>query len=74
MADEEVWKRRFHQFMAVRLIGLAIFLAGVAIAFSDLLREGGWPSLGGILAIIGALGAVFVPRVLKRAWDRQDRQ
>lgn len=71
MADEELWKRRFHLFMAARLIGLLLFIAGVAVAFSDLVREGGWPQLGGLIAVLGALEAVIVPRMLKRQWDRQ---
>lgn len=74
MADEALWKRRFAIFMAARLFGLAIFLLGVAIAFSDLLREGGWPLVGGILAIMGAIDSVFSPRLLKRLWEREDRE
>ena len=74
MADDAVWKRRFHIFMAARLFGLAVFLLGVAIAFSDLVREGGWPLVGGIVAIMGALDAVFSPKLLKKAWEQQDRE
>ena len=73
MADDALWKRRFHIFMAARLFGLAMFLGGVAIAFSDVLREGGWPLVGGILAIAGAIDAVFSPKVLKKMWEQQDR-
>jgi hypothetical protein len=70
MDDEALWKRRFLVFMAVRLAGLATFFLGIAIAFSDLLREGGMPTLGGILAIVGVLDAVLAPRVLKKMWER----
>jgi hypothetical protein len=73
MADEELWRRRFHIFMAVRLFGLLTFLAGVAIIYTDLLREGGWPAVGAIIAIMGALDAAFAPRMLKKLWDEQDR-
>lgn len=72
MDDELLWKRRFLIFMGARLFGLAIFLLGIAIAFSDLLREGGMPTLGAILAILGALDAVFAPRMLKKVWDQED--
>ena len=58
----------------MRLGGLAIFFLGMAIAFSDLIREGGWPRLGAIIAILGAIDAVFAPRLLKKGWDQQDRQ
>ncbi|HET9336150.1 MAG TPA: hypothetical protein VFO12_07065 [Sphingomicrobium sp.] len=73
MRDEEVWRKRFQLFMAIRLFGLLTFLLGVAIAFTDLIREGGWPLLGGILAIVGAIDAVIAPRILRKGWERQDR-
>jgi hypothetical protein len=73
MSDDELWKRRFRTFLAIRLVGLATFLAGIAIAFSDLLQPGGNKLLGGLLAIMGALDAMIAPRILKRGWERQDR-
>ena len=73
MADDALWRRRFHIFMAVRVAGLAIFFLGIAIAFGDLVRDGGWPQVGAIVAIMGAIDAVFAPRMLKRVWDEQDR-
>ena len=71
MIDDAEWKRRFLVFSALRLAGLALFLLGVAIAFSDLLKPGGWPLLGGILAILGAVEAVLIGRILKKAWRDQ---
>ena len=71
MTDEQTWKRRFHIFALVRLAGVAVFLLGVAIAYSDLLRPGGWPLVGGILAICGVIDAVFAPRLLMKAWREQ---
>ena len=68
MIDEAEWKRRFLIFSALRIAGLALFLLGIAIAFSDLLKPGGWPLLGGILAILGAVEAVLIGRILKKAW------
>lgn len=73
MKDEELWRKRFHLFAAIRLFGVVTFLLGVAIAFTDLVRTGGWPLLGGILAIIGAIDAVVAPRMLKKGWERQDQ-
>ena len=72
MADENLWKRRFKVFMLVRLIGLATFMLGVAIMYTDLLREGGWPAVGAILVVIGMVDAVFAPRLLKKVWAQQD--
>ena len=73
MTDNQVWKRRFQLFAAIRLFGLAIFLLGIAIAFSDLIRPGGWKTLGGILAVVGAIDAVLAPRILKKGWERLDK-
>ena len=73
MSDDELWKRRFKLFLAIRLFGLATFLLGLAIAFSDLVRPGGWKLLGGILVVIGAIDAVVAPRILKKGWERLDK-
>ncbi len=74
MADEELWKRRFQLFVLVRLAGIATILLGIAIGYSDLVREGGWPAVGLVVAIMGAIDAVFAPRLLKKLWDQQDRE
>ena len=73
MSGDELWRKRFHLFLLVRLIGLVAFLAGLAIAFSDLVRPGGWKLLGGVLVVIGVLDAVIAPRLLRKSWERQDR-
>ena len=73
MTEEEVWKKRFFIFTAVRVAGLLVFLLGLVIAFSDLVRPGGWKLVGGILVICGVIDAVFAPRILKRSWDQADR-
>ena len=74
MADEEVWKKRFMVFSLARLFGLAMIGLGVAIAYSDLLRPGGWPLVGFIIAIMGAIDALFSPRLLKKMWEEEDRK
>jgi hypothetical protein len=74
MPDEAIWRRRFLIFMLVRLFGLVTFLVGIAIAYSDLVREGGWPALGAVFAIIGAIDAVLAPKLLKKHWDQEDRR
>ncbi len=73
MDDEALWKRRFLTFMLLRLLGLATFFAGIAIAFSDLVRPGGWPAVGAVLAVMGAIDALFAPRLLKKMWEREDK-
>ena len=74
MADEDLWRRRFLIFTLVRLAGLATFFLGVAITYTDLVREGGWPAVGAIVAIMGAIDAVFAPRLLRKLWEQQDRE
>ena len=73
MADDATWKRRFYVYMGVRLFGLAVFFAGLAIMFTDILRQGGWPVVGAIIMVLGLVDAMAVPLVLKKQWDREDR-
>lgn len=72
MDDEARWKRRLLAYMGARAFGLAIFFVGIAIIYTDLLREGGWPQVGAIVAILGVIDALFAPRLLKKKWDRED--
>ena len=58
----------------MRLGGLLFFFLGVAIMYTNLLREGGWPQVGAIVAIMGAIDSVFAPKLLKSAWDRKDEE
>jgi hypothetical protein len=71
MTDEEA-KRQFILFTVLRVGGLLLFLLGIAIAFTDLLRPGGWKLLGGILVIVGTIEAVISPRLVKRSMGRTD--
>ncbi len=73
MTDDDVWKRRFQLFAAIRLFGLLTFLLGIAIAFTDLVRPGGWRLVGGILVIIGVIDAVLAPKILKKGGERLDK-
>ena len=70
--DDNVARQRLLLYSLVRFGGLAIFLVGVAIMYTNLVRAGGWPQAGAVIAILGAIDALFAPRLLKRAWDRQD--
>jgi hypothetical protein len=74
MADEDLWRRRFFVFMLTRLLGVATFFLGIAIIYTDLLRQGGWPAVGAIVAIVGLIDAVFAPKLLKKLWEQQDRE
>lgn len=73
MIDENEARRRLLIYSLVRLGGLVIFFLGLAIVYTSLVRPGGWPQLGAIVAILGVVDSVFAPRLLKRAWDRNDQ-
>lgn len=70
--DETKWRNRLIAYSAARLGGLAVFALGLAIFYTDLLREGGWPQLGAVVIVLGLIDALFAPWVLKRHWDRED--
>jgi len=70
--DEDVAGKRLVLYSLVRLGGLAIFFLGIAIIYTNIVREGGWPQVGSIVAIMGAIDALFAPRLLKKVWDERD--
>ena len=72
-SNDELWRKRFQLFALVRLVGLGTFLLGIAVAYTGIVRPGGWPALGGLIAIAGALDAVIAPRLLKKLWRQSDR-
>lgn len=72
--DEDLYRRRLLIYSLVRLGGIVIFFFGLAVIYTGLLRPGGWPQVGAVIAILGVVDAFLAPRLLKRAWDEQDRQ
>ena len=74
MDDDAQARNRLLAYTLVRFGGLAIFFLGMAIIYTNLLRSGGWPQVGAVVAILGVIDAFFAPRLLKRAWDEQDRR
>ena len=72
MIDDETARRRLLIYSLIRFGGLAIFFFGIAIIYTNLLRPGGWPQIGAIIAILGVIDSVLAPRLLKRAWDKED--
>ena len=67
---EGLARQRFMILNLVRIAGLAMVLAGIAIAQGaiDLPAALGW-----ILAAAGLLDFFFAPRVLARAWKSENR-
>lgn len=74
MDDQEQARNRLLVYSGVRFGGLAIFFLGIAIIYTNLVRPGGWPQAGAIIAILGVVDSIFAPRLLKKAWDKQDEQ
>lgn len=75
MADEDAkWRKRLVAYTAVRMGGLLVFGLGLAIFYTDLLREGGWPQVGAVVIVLGLIDALFAPRVLKKRWDQEDSE
>ena len=74
MDDERKWRNRLLAYTGARAFGIAVMLFGIAIIYTDLVREGGWPQVGAIIAIMGVIDALFAPRMLKKLWDQQDRE
>ena len=72
--QEEVWRKRLLIYSLVRFGGLAIFFLGIAIAYTNVVRPGGWPQVGAVVAIMGVIDALFAPRLLKQAWDKEDEE
>jgi len=74
MIDDDTARQRLLVYSFVRFVGLAIFFLGIAIIYTNLVRPGGWPQLGAIVAILGVIDSVLAPRLLKRAWDKADEE
>ncbi|HZC37750.1 MAG TPA: hypothetical protein VE221_03640 [Sphingomicrobium sp.] len=74
MDDDARTRNRLLAYTAVRFGGLVIFFVGIAIIYTNLLRPGGWPQVGAIVAIVGVIDALLAPHILKKAWDRQERE
>ena len=70
--DDRTAQQRLLIYTLIRFIGLGVFFLGLAIMYSDLLRPGGWPQVGAIVAIMGAIDSMFAPRLLKKHWDNSD--
>jgi membrane protein implicated in regulation of membrane protease activity len=70
--DDSDYRNRLLIYTLVRLSGLIVFFLGIAIIYTNLLRPGGWPQAGAIVAIVGVLDAMLAPRLLKMVWDRRN--
>jgi hypothetical protein len=70
--DDDQARRRLLAYTLLRGGGVVIFLLGVAIIYTNIVRPGGWPQLGAIVAILGVVDAMVMPLLIKRSWDKRD--
>ncbi len=68
MTDDEMWKRRFFVMMLARLSGTLLVLIGLLVGFSDVFVAGGSRPIGLVLAIVGLVDLVLLPKMLSRRW------
>jgi hypothetical protein len=72
MDDDQRARNRLLIYTLLRGGGIVIFLFGVAIIYTNVVRPGGWPQLGAIVAILGVIDAMVMPLLIKRSWDKRD--
>jgi hypothetical protein len=72
--DEQLWRRRFAIFALLRVSGLILFLLGMAIVFSDVVRPGGALELGMVVIGAGLVEALLGPVLLRQQWTKTDRR
>ena len=70
--DDRQARNRLLVYTLLRGGGVVIFLFGMAIMYTNLLRPGGWPQVGAIIAIVGVVDAMVMPLLIKRSWDKRD--
>jgi hypothetical protein len=71
VSDEKLWRTRFLILSLVRLVGTAVALLGMVVAFGDLLQTGGNRLLGIPLVVIGLIDLAIAPKILSRRWRQQ---
>ena len=70
-AEEALWRKRFGLFALLRLSGLALMMAGIAVAFTGLVRPGGWPVVGAVLVLSGVVDGLVLPAFVRRRWEAE---
>lgn len=71
--QDALWAKRFRIFALLRVSGLLLFLLGMAIVFSDVLKPGGDLLIGMVVIGCGLSEALLGPVLLRQSWDKADR-
>lgn len=69
---EDQARARFFALSATRFGGVGLVMLGMAVWLGDLLRPGGWPTVGIPLFLLGVAGTLLLPRYLARRWRTPD--
>jgi hypothetical protein len=70
---ERLERTRFAILSAARASGAVLMLIGLWIWHGDIVREGGFPAVGGPLFLLGFAESLILPQILVRKW-RSPRQ
>ena len=65
MTDDTLAKQRFFVLTAIRLFSLLLTIMGLMVLAGKTAID---PRLGGVLAVVGLLEFVLLPRYLARKW------
>ena len=65
---ERLAKSRFQTLQLLRLTGIIVMIIGMWIWAGDILREGGWPTLGIPVFALGLFEALVLPTILAQRW------
>ena len=65
---ERLAKSRFQTLQLLRFTGLIVMIIGMWVWGGDILREGGWPTLGIPLFALGLFEALVLPTILAQRW------
>ena len=71
--QERLERTRFAVLSAARASGAVLMLIGLWIWHGNIVREGGFPALGGPLFLLGFVESLILPQILARKW-RSPRQ
>ena len=73
MVDDAIWRKRLLSRPLSEPRAWFLFFLGIATIYTNFLRVGGWPQLGAVIAILGAIDALVVPHLFKRGSDGEDQ-
>jgi hypothetical protein len=71
--QDRLERTRFVLLSAARASGAILMLIGLWIWHGDIIRDGGFPLLGGPLFVLGFAESLILPQILARKW-RSPRQ